>query len=89
MGIKVGDFASQLRSMLEETGLQNVQERLIICNIRGMAKLELHAKSVNGFTGPDAPLTSVARSVPSSFNEEQLDSLPERVDVIVAWGQRA
>lgn len=98
-GIKVGDFANQLKSMLEEAGLQNVQERRVICQIGKAAKPELHARSINGVTGPVAPLASVARSVPSSFTQEQLDALPGRVkteldseggriEVIVAWGQR-
>ncbi|KAA8651174.1 hypothetical protein EYZ11_007038 [Aspergillus tanneri] len=97
--INVGDFANELKSMLEEAGLQSVQERRIICEIGKTAKPELRTQSVNGVTGPVRPLTSVARGVPTSFNEEQLDTLPERVkaeleseggriEVIVAWGQR-
>ncbi|KAL8721650.1 MAG: hypothetical protein Q9225_001699 [Loekoesia sp. 1 TL-2023] len=98
-GIKVGDFANQLKSMLEEAGLQNVQEERIICKIGKMAKPELRAKSVNGVSAPVAPLASVARDVPTSFNKEQLEGLQGRVkteleseggriEMIVAWGQR-
>ena len=98
-GIKVGDFANQLKSMPEEAGLQNVQERRIMCEIGKMAKPELRAKSVNGVTAPVAPLASVARNVPTSSDEEQLEGLPERVkteleseggriEMLVAWGRR-
>ncbi|KND88298.1 hypothetical protein TOPH_07103 [Tolypocladium ophioglossoides CBS 100239] len=98
-GIGVGDFANQMKSMLEEAGLQNVQEKRILCDIGKLAKPELRAKSANGITGPVAPLTSVARSVQTSFNGEQLDALPGRVKTeleseggriqeIVVWGQR-
>ncbi|KAE8366431.1 S-adenosyl-L-methionine-dependent methyltransferase [Aspergillus caelatus] len=98
-GIKVGDFANELKSMLEEVGLQNVQEKRVIVSLGKQAKPELHAKSIHGVTGPIRPLTSVARSVPNSFTDEQLSSLPDRVreeleteggrvEMVVAWGQR-
>lgn len=98
-GIGVGDFANQLKSMLQETGLQSVQERRIICQIGKLAKPELDAQNVNGISAPVAPLASVAKNMPSSFTQDQLDSLQARVrteleseggriEMIVAWGQR-
>ena len=98
-GIGVGNFANELKATLEAAGLQNVQEKRIVVKIGKMAKPELAASSVNGITAPVAPLTSVARSVRTSFSEEQLSALPGRVraelenqggraEMIVAWGQR-
>lgn len=98
-GINVGDFANELRSMLEEVGLQNVQEKRVTAPLGKKAKPELQAKSIHGVTGPIRPLTSVAQSVPTSFTSEQLSSLPDRVreeleteggrvEMVVAWGQR-
>lgn len=97
--IGVGDFANELKAMLEEVGLQSVQEKRVIVPLGKKAKnTELHATSIHGVTGPIRPLTSVAQSVPTSFTE-QLSSLPEqvrqelenkggRVEMVVAWGRR-
>jgi SAM-dependent methyltransferase len=99
-GIGVGDFANSMKSMLEEAGLKNVQERRVICQIGKMAKPELAAKGVSGIYGPVAPIASVASTVPSSFTKEELQALPGRVkeeleneggqaEIIIVWGQRA
>ncbi|KAH0598266.1 hypothetical protein MHUMG1_03561 [Metarhizium humberi] len=96
--IGVGDFANEMKHILEEAGLKNVQERRILCDIGKLAKPEMRATSANGITGPVAPLTAVARSVSTSFSAEQLDALPGRVkaelenegariEEIVVWGQ--
>lgn len=98
--IKVGDFANNLMALLEEAGLQNVQEKRYVVKIGRIAKPELRAPSALGVSGPVGPISSVAKSVETSFTEEELSSLPERVKVeleneggrieeIVAWGQRA
>lgn len=98
-GIKVGDFANQLRFMLEDAGLQNVQERRIVCELGKTAKPELRVQSVNGVTSPIAPLVSIAKTVPSPFTKEQLDGLQARVrkeleseggriEIVIAFGQR-
>jgi len=97
--IGVGDFANELKATLEAAGLQNLQEKRFFVNVGKSAKPELAAASVNGITGPVAPLTAVARSVPTYFSDEQLTALPARVraelengggrvEMIVAWGQR-
>ncbi|KAL8727350.1 MAG: hypothetical protein Q9166_006118 [cf. Caloplaca sp. 2 TL-2023] len=78
-GIGVGDFANQLKSMLEEAGLQNGQEKRIIVELGKRAKPELRAQSVNGVSAPVAPIASVAKSVSTSFDMEQLDGLQRRV----------
>ncbi|KAK1979520.1 methyltransferase SirN-like protein [Colletotrichum cereale] len=99
-GIGVGDFANELKSYLEEAGMKNTQEQRIMVNLGKTNKPELRAKSVNGVTGPIRPLVSVAKSVKTTFTEDQLDSMWERVkseleneggriEVVVAWGQRA
>ncbi|KAK1990308.1 methyltransferase SirN-like protein [Colletotrichum falcatum] len=98
-GIGVGDFANELKSYLEEAGMQNTRERRITCNIGRAAKPELRARSVNGVTGPIRPLVSVAKTVQTTFTEDELDSMYERVkseleneggriEVVIAWGQR-
>ncbi|EAL85112.1 hypothetical protein KXW98_006902 [Aspergillus fumigatus] len=99
-GIGVGDFANNNKSMLEDAGLKNVQEKRVIVNLGKKAKPELHDQSIHGVTGPIVPLTSVARTVKSSFTGEQLDALPARVkeeleteggqvEMIIAFGQKA
>jgi hypothetical protein len=99
-GIGVGDFANNNKSMLEEAGLKNVQEKRVIVKLGKKAKPELHQHSIHGVTGPIVPLTSVARTVPSSFTSEQFDTLPGRVkeeleteggqvEMIIAYGQKA
>ncbi|KAB8071233.1 hypothetical protein BDV29DRAFT_197544 [Aspergillus leporis] len=98
-GIGVGDFANNNKSMLEEAGLKNVQEKRVIVNLGKKAKPEFQEKSLHGVTGPIVPLTSVAKTVPSSFTSEQLDALPARVkeeleseggqvEMIIAFGQK-
>ncbi|KAK1966751.1 methyltransferase SirN-like protein [Colletotrichum sublineola] len=98
-GIGVGDFANELKSYLEEAGMQNTRERRIMCNIGRTTKPELRDRSLNGVTGPIRPLVSVAKSVQTTFTEDELDSMYERVkselkneggriEVVVAWGQR-
>ncbi|KAH8731285.1 methyltransferase SirN-like protein [Phaeosphaeriaceae sp. PMI808] len=97
--IKVGDFANNLKNLLEEAGLKNVQERRYLVNIGKTAKPDLQGQSTLGVSGPVAPIASVAKSVQTSFTEEELTSLPARVktelenrgaviEEIVAWGQR-
>ncbi|KAL4984502.1 hypothetical protein BDW68DRAFT_180585 [Aspergillus falconensis] len=99
-GIGVGDLANNNKSMLEEDGLKNVQEKRIIVNLGKRAKTALAEKSMHGVTGPIVPLTSVARTVLSSCTGEQLDALPVRVkeelateggqvEMIIAFGQKA
>ncbi|RYP41292.1 hypothetical protein DL767_001146 [Monosporascus sp. MG133] len=99
-GIGVGDFANNNKSMLEEVGLKNVQEKRVIVDLGKKAKPEFQELSIHGITGPIVPLTSVARTVPSSFTNEQLDELPARVkaeleseggqvEMIIAFGQKA
>lgn len=98
-GIGVGDFANQLKPMLEEAGLQNVAERRIIIELGKKAKPDLRAQSINGVSAPVKPISAVARDLESSFSREQLDGLQGRVraeleseggrvEMIVAWGQR-
>jgi hypothetical protein len=88
-GIGVADFA----------GLKNIQEKRVIVKLGKKAKPELHEHSIHGVTGPIVPLTSVARTVKSSFTSEQLDTLPARVkeeleteggqvEMIIAFGQK-
>lgn len=97
--IKVGDFANNLKSLLEEAGLQNVQEKRYLVNIGKAAKPHLQGPSALGVSGPVGPIASVAKSVQTSFTEEELTALPARVkeelineggkiEEIVAWGQR-
>lgn len=99
-GIGVGDFANNNKSMLEEAGLKNVQEKRVIVKLGKKAKPEFQEMSIHGVTGPLVPLTSVARTVPSSFTDEQLDALPTRVkkeleaeggqvEMVIAFGQKA
>ncbi|OQD64738.1 hypothetical protein PENPOL_c007G04877 [Penicillium polonicum] len=99
-GIGVGDFANNNKSMLEEAGLKNVQEKRVIVKLGKQAKPEFQEMSIHGVTGPLVPLTSVARTVPSSFTDEQLDALPTRVkkeleaeggqvEMVIAFGQKA
>ncbi|KAL8857425.1 MAG: hypothetical protein Q9178_006052 [Gyalolechia marmorata] len=97
--IGVGDFANQLKTMLEEAGLQNAEERRIIVELGKRAKPELQAQSVNGVSSPVKPIAAVAKAMETSFSPEQLDSLQERVtaelenqgaraEMIVAWAQQ-
>ncbi|KAL8999550.1 MAG: hypothetical protein Q9169_001639 [Polycauliona sp. 2 TL-2023] len=99
-GIGVGDFANQLKSMLEEVGLQNAGEKRIIVELGKRAKPELQAQSVNGVSAPVKPISSVAKDLKTSFTTEQLDELQGRVraelgdeggrvEMIVAWAQRS
>lgn len=97
--IKVGDFANNLKSLLEEAGLKNVQERRYTVKIGKAAKPHLQGPSALGVSGPVGPIASVAKSVQTSFTQEELMALPARVkaelaeegatiEEIVAWGQR-
>jgi hypothetical protein len=99
-GIGVGDFANNNKSLLEEAGLVNVQEKRVIVNLGKKAKPEFQEISIHGVTGPIVPLTSVARTVPTSFTSEQFDTLPSRVkeelqteggqvEMVIAFGQKA
>ncbi|KAJ0414064.1 hypothetical protein BJY00DRAFT_321355 [Aspergillus carlsbadensis] len=99
-GIGVGDFANDNKRILEEVGFQNVQEKRVLVKLGKQAKPELFEKSIHGVTGPIVPLTSVARTVSSSFSGEQLDALPSRVkeeleskggqvEMVIAFGQKA
>ncbi|KAJ5793492.1 hypothetical protein N7457_000091 [Penicillium paradoxum] len=99
-GIGVGDFANNNKSLMEEAGLVNVQEKRVIVNLGKKAKPEFQEISIHGVTGPIVPLTSVARTVPSSFTSEQFDTLPARVkeelqtqggqvEMVIAFGQKA
>ncbi|KAL8885287.1 MAG: hypothetical protein Q9215_006836 [Flavoplaca cf. flavocitrina] len=98
-GIGVGDFANQLKTMLEEAGLQNAQERRIIVELGKRAKPELQAQSVNGVSAPVKPIAAVAKDLETSLSREQLDTLQGRVraeleneggrvEMIVAWAQQ-
>ncbi|KAL8780326.1 MAG: hypothetical protein Q9213_006524 [Squamulea squamosa] len=98
-GIGVGDFANQLKEMLEEAGLQNAQERRIIVELGKRAKPELRAQSVNGVSAPVKPISAVAKDLQTSFTREQLDGLQGRVraeleneggrvEMIVAFAQQ-
>jgi pseurotin biosynthesis methyltransferase len=97
-GIGVGDIANNLKPWMEELGLKNVAERRLLCELGKTAKPELRACSVNGVTQPSYGIVAVAKTVPSSFATEQLDSLPARIraeleneggrlEEVVAWGQ--
>lgn len=99
-GIKVGDFANELKDMLAGAGLQNVQEKRILIDIGKTAKPEVRDSSINGVTSPIKPLSSIAKTVSSSFSPEQLDGMQARVreelereggkiEIIIAYGQRA
>ncbi|KAL9042936.1 MAG: hypothetical protein Q9180_000226 [Flavoplaca navasiana] len=98
-GIGVGNFANELKAMLEEAGLQNVQEKRFVTEIGKRAKPELRAASVNGVSAPVKPISAVARGLKTSFSREELDELQGRVrteleieggraEMICAWGQR-
>lgn len=72
-GIGIGDGANQLAPMLQEAGMQNVEERRIVVNLGKRAKPELRAQSVNGVSAPVEPISAVARDLKTSFNGEQLE----------------
>lgn len=96
--IKVGDFANNLAALLKEAGLKNVAERRYTVNIGKATKPELQESSALGVYGPVGPIASVAKSVKTSFTEDELTALPGRVkeellsrggviEEICAWGQ--
>ncbi|KAI4256431.1 MAG: hypothetical protein L6R42_006234, partial [Xanthoria sp. 1 TBL-2021] len=78
-GIGVGDFANQLKPMLEEAGLRNEEERRIVIELGKWAKPELRAQSINRVSAPVKPISAVASDLETSFSREQLDGLQGRV----------
>lgn len=98
-GIGVGDFANELRDMLGAAGLQNLREKRVVVELGARAGPEVRAASVHGVTSPIKPLSSIARTVPSTFSLEQIDAMQGRVrdelerqggriEIVIACGQR-
>lgn len=94
-----GTYSETMKEMLEECGLNEVQERRFLCQVGRNAKDELRERSIDGLASAVAPLAAVAKNLPVSFTEEELDGLEAGLrkelereggayEMVVVWGQK-
>jgi pseurotin biosynthesis methyltransferase len=97
--IGVGDYAQHMTELLKEAGMEQIKAEKFLCGYGKQAKAGLEQSSIEAIGRTIAPLSAVAKQVPTSFSERQLATLEQRLraeleseggafEMVVAWGRR-
>ena len=60
--IGVGDFAVEMKAMLKDAGLVDVQEKRVVVKVGAIGRVELRRKGIEAMCAAVTPLVAVAKS---------------------------